>query len=43
MMYFMAFNLIFVMNFVSGGDQEAAKCDRAAAGRKKTEASEAAL
>ena len=42
MMYFMAFNLIFVMNFISG-DQEAAKCDRAAAGRKKTEASEAAL
>ena len=31
------------MNFVSGGDQEAAKWDRAAAGRKKTEASEAAL
>ena len=42
MMYFMVFNLIFVMNFVSGGDQEAAKWDRAAAGRTETEAREAA-
>ena len=38
----MAFNLIFVINFVSGRDQEAAKWDQALAGRTETEAGEAA-
>ena len=42
MISFMAFNEIFVINFVSGGDQEAAELDQAVAGRTEAEAGEAA-
>ena len=35
MMYFMVFNLIFVMNFVSGGDQEEIRRLQSEIGRQR--------